>query len=531
MAGKPSRMSKIKQLLRLHKHGKGTKTIARELGMSKNTVKVYLEKYRSSKFKISSLLSMDDPVLESIFHPGNPAYKDTRFEDLKDKMDYYAKELKRVGVTKFLLWEEYRQDHPQGYSHSQFCYHLNQHLFTKNPSMVLKHEPGEKLFIDFAGKKLSYVDRETGEIIYCQVFVACLPYSDYSFCMAVRSQCVEDFLYALSCCLQEIGGVPQAIVPDNLKSAIIKANPYEPTINQALEDFANHYNTTVVPTRARKPKDKALVENQVKLIYNRVYAKLRNQQFFDLHLLNQAIKEKTKNHNQTRMQQKPYCREEHFLSEEKSLLQSLPETSFELKYYREYKVALNNHIYLTQDKHYYSVPYIYIGQRVKLIYTRSIVRIYIKGQQVSCHVRDYHQGRYTTEEQHLCSTHKHYLDRSPEYYLQKAKKINDDFFQLIEQIFQQKRYPEQLYRSCDGLFSLQKKTESEKFRKACLIALKYNKYSYYFLRNIINNKMTDQLEDDSLIKSEKSLPKHDNIRGESYYKPAGRTGGQQTIKF
>lgn len=520
MAGKPKRMSQIKQLLRLHQQGKGNKTIARSLNISKNTVKVYLDKLRSSKFKIDTLLSMDDPILEAIFHPGNPAYKDTRFEELKDDLDYYEKELKRVGVTQKLLWEEYRIGHPYGYSHSQFCYHLSQHLLTKNPSMVLSHKPAEKLFIDFAGKKLSYIDFETGEVIYCQIFVACLPYSDYSFCMAIRSQCIADFLYALSCCLKEIGGVPQVLVPDNLKSAIIKASSYEPDVNCALEDFANHYNTTVIPTRVRKPKDKALVENQVKLIYNRVYARLRDQQFFDLNSLNLAIKDKIKDHNQTRMQQRSYCREEHFLSEEKNLLQALPEKSFELKYYREYKVAKNNHIYLNQDKHYYSVPYIYTGQKAKVVYTRSMVRIYIKGIQVALHVRDYRMGKYSTEKEHLCSTHKHYLDRSPEYYIQKARNLNEDFYQLVQQVFQQKKYPEQLYRSCDGLFSLQRKTEPDIFSKACLIALKHENYTYGFLLNIIKNKMIDQQD----AQPEKPLPDHANIRGKSYYK-------QQSIKF
>ena len=211
------------------------------------------------------------------------------------------------------------------------------------------------------------------------------------------------------------------LIPDNLKSAIIKANRYEPTVNRALEDFANHYNTTVVPARSRKPKDKALVENQVRLIYNRVYAKLRNQQFFDLHTLNQAIKDKNMDHNQTRMQLRSYCREEHFLSKEKHLLQPLPQTSFELKHYREYKVAQNNHIFLGQDKHYYSVPYTYIGQKAKVIYTHTMVRIYINGKQVATHIRDYRNGKYSTEEEHLCSTHKHYLNRSPGYYMEKAK--------------------------------------------------------------------------------------------------------------
>jgi transposase len=271
--------------------------------------------------------------LEAKFHPGNPAYKDERFDYFKAHIEFYLKELKRVGVTKQLLWEEYKQQNPDGYSRSQFCYHLSQQQLASKPSMVLEHKPAEKLFIDFAGKKPGYINKETGELIECQVFVACLPYSDYSFVMAVKSQSMEDFLYALSCCLQDFGGVPKALVPDNLKAVVIKANPYEPEINYALDDFANHYGTIVLPARARKPKDKALVENQVKLIYSRVYAKLRNTAFFDLHSLNQAIKAKVKEHNQTRMQQKPYCREEHFLAEEKKQLLPLPKERFEIKYY------------------------------------------------------------------------------------------------------------------------------------------------------------------------------------------------------
>ncbi|HYQ59026.1 MAG TPA: hypothetical protein VEP89_16905, partial [Draconibacterium sp.] len=150
---------------------------------------------------IDTLLKMDDQALKKVFHAGNPAYKDNRFECLKDHLKDYETELKKVGVNKKLLWEEYRLDYPDGYSLSQFCFHHDQYLKQKNPSMVLQHEPGEKLFVDFAGKKLSYVDKSTGEIIECQVFVACLPYSDYSFCIAVKSQKIEDFIYALTSCL------------------------------------------------------------------------------------------------------------------------------------------------------------------------------------------------------------------------------------------------------------------------------------------------------------------------------------------
>src|SRR5690606_34723583 len=175
----------------------------------------------------------------------------------------------------------YSPNNPHPYSYAQFCHHLLQYRLSSKPSMVMEHKPGDKLYLDYAGKKLSYIDKETGEEIFVQVFVACLPYSDYCFAMAVRSQKIEDFIHALSCCLNDLGGVPQTLVPDNLKAAVIKANAYEPDINRALEDFANHYGTTVTPARPLKPQDKSSVENQVKLIYSRVYPKIRHSQFFD----------------------------------------------------------------------------------------------------------------------------------------------------------------------------------------------------------------------------------------------------------
>lgn len=513
MAGKPKRMSQIKQLLRLHQQGKKKKEIARIIGISKNTVKTYLEKVRLSKLSIDALLLFDDPVLETKFHAGNPAYTDNRFDHLKPRLDYYIQELKRKGVTRKLLWEEYRGEHPGGYGLTQFCYHLSQHIAAHNPSMVLEHKPAEKLYVDFAGKTLSYIDQQTGEAIDCQVFVACLPYSDYSFVMAVKSQRIDDFIYALKCCLEELGGIPQVLITDNLKSAITKVSRYEPDVNQALEEFANHYGITVVPTRAHKPKDKALVENQVRMIYTRVYARLRNEIFFDIESLNKRIKEKTREHNQTRMQQKPYSREECFLSNEQHLLGALPVNDFELKYYCRLKVAKNNHVYLAKDKHYYSVPYSYIGLMAKVIYTRSMVYIYIAGKQVAVHQRNYSQGRYSTQKEHLCSHHQHYLDRSPDYYLEKAKHRNDVFYQLISAVFSQERHPEQLYRTCDGLFSLQHKTEPGKFSDACTIALNNKNYTYHFLANIIKNNMAAY----QLSEAKKALPKHQNIRGKEYY--------------
>ena len=513
MAGKIKPMSQIKQLLQLHKQGESIKSTAKNLGISRNTVKAYLAKFKDLNVGIDMLLALDDPILEKKFHAGNPAYKDNRFEEIKNDIHYYEKELKRNGVNRKLLWEEYKVVYPDGYGYTQFCHHLNQQIIAKKPSMVLNHKPGEKLFVDFAGKKIPYIDRETGEIIECQVFVACLPYSDYAFVMAVKSQSIVDFLHALKCCLEYFQGVPEILVPDNLKSAITKASKYEPEVNRALEDFCNHYGMAIVPARVAKPKDKALVENQVKLIYTRIYAKLRNQQFFDLTSLNQAILEKLKCHNQTRMQLKPYCREEKFIADEKPLLKPLPDTPYEIKFYKTLKGAVNNHIQLTCDLHYYSFPYKYIGEQLKVIYTGSIVRIYAKGEMIATHPRNYAVGKYTTVNEHLCSYHQHYLKRSPAYYIEQAENKSTELVELIKLLFKKGNPPEQNYRTCDGFFNLYRKTSPDIFNMACKHAIECKKYSYKFVLNIIeNNKKTFPKQEDLT-----EIPNHKNVRGKAYY--------------
>ncbi len=513
MAGKAKTMSQIKQLLRLRQQGHGKKKIAGILRIGINTVRTYLRKLEGLDEDIETLLALEDPVLNARFHAGNPSYKEERYGQLKDDLGHYHKELNRKGVTKQLLWEEYREAHPQGYSHSQFCYHLYQYSKASKPTLPLTHLAGEKLLIDYAGDTIAYIDPDTGEVIDCQVFVASLAYSDYCFAMAVRSQNVNDFIYALSCCLNTLGGVPKALVPDNLKAAVIKPDLYEPRINQALEDFANHYNTTVVPARVRRPQDKAGVEKQVSIIYNRIYARLRKRQFLSLQELNEAFAEKVKQHNQTRKQKLDYCREEKFLAEEKHLLAPLPLHAYEMKQYREYKAGVNNHIYLGQDGHYYSVPYTLIGQQLKVVYTRSKVSIYYNGQCVAMHARCYSRGHYTTVKEHLCSAHQHYISRSPEYYLDMAAKKSGTLRQLFDLLFQQNRYPEQQYRTCDGLLRLQRNNDADKFEKACRVAIDNQCYSYRFVENILKNNMAETEKNSS----PESLPQHQNIRGKSYF--------------
>lgn len=513
MAGKVKEMSQIKQLLQMHNQGMGRKQIARVLGISKTTVKSYLDKLETGNLDIEQLLLIDDPVLEGQFHAGNPSYKDPRYGYLESRMEHYVKELSGKGVTKYLLWREYREEYPDGYGYTQYCYHLNQLIVARSPSAVLMHKPGEKLYVDYAGDKISYVDRETGEIIKCPVFVACLPYSDYGFAWVCRNQTTDEFVEALVACVTHLGGSPEVLVPDNLKAAVIKANRYDPELNRVVDDFANYYHMTVIPARISRPCDKALVENQVKLLYSRVYAQLRNNQFFDITSLRDAVEKKVREHNQTRMQQKPYCRQERFLAEERPLLRALPEHPFLLKRYRQYTVAKNGHIYMSMDRHYYSVPYCWIGRQADVVYTTTLVSIYVDSQCVATHVRSLAPGEYTTVKEHLASHHQHWSERSPAYYLQKAGEKSTKLVNLFEGIFAGNRPAEHHYRACDGLLSLQRKTPDDVFNRALNIALDNSLYSYRSVLNLISNDAQNrQIECEN-----KPLPKHDNIRGKAYY--------------
>lgn len=514
MAGKTKPMSQIKQLLQLYYRGEKIKKISRILDMSKNTVKAYQEKIDRHHLDINELLMLEDNELKAALHAGSPSFKDTRYDDLKSQLDYYLKELRRVGVTRKLLWEEYRARYPDGYSLSQFYYHLSQHAHSSKGSLPLEHTPGEALFIDFAGKKMNYTDRETGEIIEAAVFVACLPYSDYGFAMAVKSQQMSEFIRALKVCLKALGGVPAVWVPDNLKAAITKPDRYEPSITRAMEDCANHYGATVIPARVRHPQDKALVENQVKLVYQRVFATVRDRQFFSIHEINEVFVERMLKHNQTRMQQKPYCREERFLAKEKPLLLALPEQEFDIKYYCSLKVASNNHIYMGRDKHYYSVPYKYQGKKVEVVYTRNIVEIFADTERIAAHIRSKTQGKYSTDISHLRSTHQHYLKRSPQYYCKLAK--DPTLEKLFKLIFEQNKPPEQLYRTCDGLLSLKRKFELQHFKKACQVAIDNRVLSYTFVKNTLANKTFLNQEEEQY----KPFPQHNNIRGKGYYTQA-----------
>lgn len=515
MTAKKLSMSTVKQILRLHFQGKSKLEISRITGLSRNTVKKYILKSEECGFSQKQILGYEDEKVEELFNNSTKIEDGVRYQILKDQFEYLFSELKRAHVTRKLLWIEYKKRDPDGFGYSQFCYHLQQAEKGRQVSMVINHEVGDMLYVDFTGKTWEVYDGEDGKPVSKQVFVATLGYSQYSYVEALDSQTTEDFIVALNRCLTYFGGVPKGIIPDNLKAAVIKTDRYEPQLNRVLEDFANHFGTAIIPTRSAKPKDKSLAENLVKHTYSQIFGPLRNHKFYDLHSLNEAIAKQLVSYNENPFQRRTYSRYDLFINEEMPTLSELPAELFQLKKYRRLKVQKNAHIMLSEDYHYYSVPYAYIGKKTRVIYTHSKVSVYFQTKLIASHVRNKRPYKYTTVAEHLPSHFQNYQDRSPDYYLSWAAAKGPDILLIIQKVLDQRKHPEQAYRSCDGIKYLARKADENVFNNACQIAVEYKCYQYTFIKALIENGMTDQVADQA--SGSPTLPDHKNIRGKNYY--------------
>lgn len=498
----------------MRRNGVSILDIASATQSSKNTVKKYLRLSEQKGLSLESLIDMEDHKLEQLFAEPEQKSKD-RHEDLKRLFPQMSSELQRTGVTRWVLWGEYKSLHPDGYSYSQFCDYYKQWSDSQSATMHIEHRAGEKCFIDFSGKKLQVVDRETGEIQDVEVYIATLGYSQLTYVEAVANQKKDAFICATENALHYFGGVPRVLVPDNLKSAITKADKYEADVNEDFLDFANHYKTAVLPARSRKPKDKALVEKSVSIVYSRIFAPLRNQVFFSIAELNKVIKELLEKHNQQHFQKEQISRRERFEQEEVKELLELPKSRYELKQYKKAKVMKNCHIQL--DKRYYSVPFRYIGKNVKIIYTPSHVQVFYKGERIAVHSRIWKAYAYSTVKEHLPSSHQFVSEWSPEKFITWAGRINPVVKQYIENILEQKLYPEQAYRSCVGILSYEKKVGKERLINAIERATFYQVYNYKAVKKILEGKL-DMLDHKNSPEKQETLPFHENIRGAENYK-------------
>lgn len=333
MAGTRITMSSLKQILLLRSLGTGKKTIAKQTGVSKITINEYFDQIVRKGYVLQDLIKMEEMALEVLFTDAKENEEIARYNILKELFPYFSEELQCTGVNRMVLWQEYKEKHPLGYGYSQFCYHYQQWTTSSRTSLHIEQKPGDKVYIDFAGKKLSIVDPNTGELKEVEMLVATLGFSGLTYFEFCNSQKKEDFLYCLENALHYFGGVPLACVPDNLKSGVTRASRYEPWIAKDLEDLANHYGLAIVPTRSRKPQDKAWVERMVNIIYSRAYAVLRNDVFHDIGSLNQARLPLLEKYNTMKMQDRDDSRRSLFEREEQHLLRPLPKGWFEIKTY------------------------------------------------------------------------------------------------------------------------------------------------------------------------------------------------------
>lgn len=508
-------MNKVKQILQWYTEGVPKLKISQRAGVSRNCVKSYIRQFIAMDKSLEELLSLADADLEKLFLAKQVKEPDRRYLDLLGCFPEVEKSLKKKGNTLHKLWQDYLKKHPDGLKHTQFNEHYRQWSKRTNATMHIEHKAGDKMYVDYAGEKLQIVDPDTGEVHKVEVFVAILGASQLTWVESTRTQCKEDFIGACENSLHYFGGAPQAIVPDNLKSAVIKSDKYEPTLNESFRDFVEHYRMTALPAGPYKPRHKALVEGAVKIIYQTIYTKVRDRVFHSLQELNAAIREALEIHNNNLLRGRPYSRRQLFEEIERSALQPLARYRYELKNKRVATVSKNNYVCLGEDKHYYSVPYQYIGKKVSILYSQSQVDIYYRYEHIATHKRNRRAFMFTTVEDHLATKHRYQSDWTPEKFIERAKAIGEQTEKYITGILSLRKHPEQSYKTCQGILSLAAKVGNERLNAACQRASFYGDYSYKTIVAILEKHLDRvPLDTDTDLSS---MPAHGNIRGNTYY--------------
>ncbi|MCJ7548234.1 MAG: IS21 family transposase [Anaerolineae bacterium] len=516
-------MKKIRSLIRLKSTTEmSDRQIARALQIARPLVSKYWTALQAGGLDVGQIEKMSDSdllaALEGGFRgPQVEEKEDSRHGRLREKFPHFVVELKRTGVTLQCLWQEYLAENPDGYRYSQFCYHFQRWRESSDVRMHIEHKAGEKVFVDYAGQKLALTDAKTGEVRPVEVFVAILGASELTYVEASRSQGTEDWVLSNDRALRFFGGVVQALIPDNLKSGVSRVDPYEPGINPTFDDFAEHYGVVIMPARVRKARDKALVENGVRLIYQRIYAPLRDRKFFSLAELNEAIRDLLEQHNNRRFSRLPYSRRELFERVERGALGRLPAESYRLKTTRWATVGVNYHVELPADRHYYSVPhYLYSSDpktKVLMVYDERVVALYYDHVRIVQYQRDRTPNGYTTLPQHMPEHHRWYAKWSPARLLNWARSIGPETEQIIEKVLESRKYPPQAFKSCMGILALAKEHGHGRLNRACRRALSFGLYSLSGIRNILDRR----LEEESSPELDLQLGEHENLRGSAYY--------------
>lgn len=505
-------MRKIKEVLRLRwGNGLSKRKIARSCGISRPAVDEYLRRAEEAGLSWPLPTDLDDGALERLLFRSAP----TRPVQERGLPEWSTinRELKRKGVTLFLLWQEYREQHPQGYQYSWFCERYRAWQGKLDVVMRQDHRAGEKLFVDYAGQTVPVVDRFTGEIRETQIFVAVLGASNYTYAEATWSQGLPDWIGSHRRCFRYLGGVPEIVVPDNLRAGVTKAHRYEPDTNPTYQDLASHYGVAILPARVRRPRDKAKVEAGVLVVERWILAALRHHTFFSLAELNRAIRELLEKLNARPFKKLPGSRHEHFEQLDQPALQPLPIEPYVFAEWKKTRVHIDYHIAV--DGHYYSVPHALIKNQLDVRFTKNTVECFHRGQRVASHRRSYHKGRHTTVPAHMPEAHRQVGDWSPERLANWAAKTGPATEKLILTVLAARKHPQLAYRSCLGILRLGKAYGDTRLEAACQRALTLGSHSYKSIESILRHGLDQQPLSEP---NEQSLPEdHDNIRGPSYY--------------
>ena len=512
MAMERMKMKKTREILRLHFDCKlSNKQIADAVRKSKGSVFNCLERFKEAGLAWPLSDDMTDSTLEDRLYPKKGSAG--QHEAVLPDFEYIHRELSRPQVTLELLWDEYQKCHADGLCRSSFYRHYG--LYRKDLPLEMKviHKGGDKLFVDYSGDKLRFYDREGSRWVEVEFFVASWGASSYCYCEASLSQKGKDWVSSHVRALSYFGCVPAAIVPDNLKSGVTKADFYEPDINALYAQFARHYDTVILPARVRKPKHKAVVESNVLHLQRFIFGRLRDRTFYSLWDLNEAIWEALELFNARPMQQYKLSRTERFESLDKPHAKGLPAQPFVFTQIKtDVRVAPNYHIEF--EKHYYSVPWEYVRKQVDAYQIGGVLEIYHKGEHVCRHRVEPGNYRYTTREEHMPPAHKFVKGWSAAWFIGQAHQIGESTAALIQAILESKRYPEQGFRAALGVLNLKKKYSPERLEKAACRALHFGSLSCHSLKSIL----AQGLEQEALPQKPQRRPlDHENIRGEHYY--------------
>lgn len=522
-------MRKIRDILRSHFDGRlSPRQTALALKVSRGAVLRCLGRFRTSSLAYPLPDGLSDTELEARLYPRSAPVGHSRKPHLtKEECADIHREMSRDGVTLQLLWEEYRAQSPQGLGYSWFCEQYARYKKGLGISFRNTYKGGEMSFLDYSGKKREIVDRATGEVREVELFVWCWGASNFTYWEFSESQQTLDFLGSQARGLIYFGCVPRLTVPDNLKTGVTAACRFEPELNLSYERFAEHYGTTVLPARVRKPKDKAKVEGGVRLAQRWLLGRLRNRVFFSLAELNAAAHELLAAFNAKVMKGYGQSRRQVFEELDKPSALPLPTASYEMGIWKR-PVRLGVDYHLEIEGHFYSAPYTLRGRILAVKISERLVEVFLGVDRVASHRRLVGKRRHSTQTEHMPQSHQQYVEWNSERIVAWAEKVGPSAHALAQAMLLNRRHPQQAYRSILGITRLEKNYGKERLDSACALALRYNLLTYKAVADILKNGR-EKGPTGEKAPSRRTAPPHGNIRGAAYYQGRPNEGERDDI--